>query len=141
MSLVFLRIKFTQPHIITINGMKALTFRFCTLSVSCNSQPTCEDDRQLYTSDSVDIVVMSKNINGRWVHMKGYEPSTQKETDFNRLNGFLLPLDAVIGVGDTLIKEAGSTDYMVRKRNINVFLRYNCNSPSSLDTLSKRLSF
>jgi hypothetical protein len=110
------------------------------LATSCQSAPSCAEDRAYYLPLETNLVVQDQGEPGNWIDFKGYNPQNgKKEACFHR-GGFFIYIADRTELGDTLVKQKGQAWYLLKKRKFAIKFEIACdsqreNAPFKPDTI------
>jgi len=111
---------------------------------SCYSLPPCNEHRKRFFDKEVNIVITDRGPRGNSFHVKGINTANLKKSDYFDSDGIYNFIWNDIEVGDTLFKTKGNDLFILKKRNFNLLIKYNCNSSAygntKVDTIQKYIN-
>ena len=99
---------------------------FTIIMTSCQERTTCQVYKKRFYSKETSIIVLDRGPRGNGFVIKGLDPITRKATSYADVDGIYNYVYSTLEVGDTLIKTRNSANFIIKKRNTNILLSYNC---------------
>jgi hypothetical protein len=115
---------------------------------ACEHPLPCEEyNRQVYHPIELRLLVTNKGPVGRACDLLGIDPVTHKQGALHDDGGFYIALKGAIALGDTVVKDKGTSAFLVKKRGYAIRVEAPCDeigptdaygyAPTTTDTVPK----
>lgn len=118
--------------------MNLRPIRYCAGALlglgACEHPLPCEEyNRQTYYPIELRLLVTDKGTIGTVCNLEGVDAVTHKKAEFHSIGAFYIAVKEAIAVGDTVVKNKGTSAFLIKKRSYNIRVNAPCDEIGPID--------